>query len=147
MHHVCVKIRHVLIIGLIAFVNSSATAQDGLADRDIAKEVEQILLKRDIGELSNELAAQKPPGTTAELLKRLSIFARAGHRARVHETLRRLAEVNDLKTAGNRYYINQTVLKAIGRDDFVGLKMYFDKIAVDRYEDVLILNPLVLPTT
>ncbi len=99
-----------------------------LEDGEIESRVERLLMKRDVGELANELASRKSAQTISDLLIKLSVFARAGHRERVHETL---SEVGNIYlSADNKDQILRVARRAITIDDFTAQKIFYEKIAV-----------------
>ncbi|MCA1636827.1 MAG: hypothetical protein LC768_00560, partial [Acidobacteria bacterium] len=104
-----------LILVLIFAINSQATTPRGSDEKDIEREIERLLLKRDVSDLANELAQKKSARTTTDLLINLSVFARAGHRLRVHETLKEIAK--DFSSSPNQTQTYNVARKAIGKED------------------------------
>ena len=118
------------VLSVVLFVltlNSSAQRSPYNDDKEIEGKVEQLLRQRDVGELANELAQSKAVGTE-DLLIRLSVFARAGHRARVHETLREIAAV--YPSAENKTQIFRVAQRAVNADDLTAQRLYYEQIAV-----------------
>jgi len=70
--------------------------------------VEKLLQKNEITELANKLALSKSD-TTEDLLMKLSVFSRAGHRRRVHKALKEISRI--YPNATNKEQILATVKK------------------------------------
>src|SRR5258708_14972224 len=84
-----------LFLLLICVLFSVVTrAQKPESPVNLDAEVTSLVLKKDIAAVADDLAAAKA-GTVPELLRNLIIYARAGHRERVRQTLERLAETPD----------------------------------------------------
>ena len=96
-------------------------------DREIEGRVEQLLQRNDAGELANELAQSKASGTE-DLLIRLSVFARAGQRARALETLREIAKI--YASAENQTQIFRVAQRAINADDLAAQRFFYERMAV-----------------
>jgi tetratricopeptide (TPR) repeat protein len=110
-------------------VAASAAAQtfDHQARLEMDSELTRVLLEKDVGEVANELARERPT-TILPLLRQLNIFTRAGHRARVLQTLNQLAEASDMPPISHRWFIAQTIKEMIGRDDLAALRMYYERL-------------------
>jgi hypothetical protein len=103
-------------------------------DRVIENKVEQLLLKRGIGEVASELAKNEAT-TTEALLVRLSVFGRAGWRARVRETLREIGQI--YAGASDQTQIYRVVRRAIEPDDVAARKIFYERIAPDGDDGVI----------
>lgn len=107
--------------------NSFAQTPYYLEDRAVEDKVERLLLKRDVGELANELARRKP-ATGEDLLINLSVYARAGHRVRVRETLREISKI--YSSSPNRDQIFRVAQRAVSGGDLATRKIYYEQFAV-----------------
>ena|GEM_PF-1279716 len=95
---------------------------------DLQRDVTLLLLGKNIGDVTRELAAESP-ATADSLLRRLVIYTRAGQTARVRETLRQLpATANwhcpaapDLKW----------LIRTADGGDFLGRRFYYERICPD----------------
>ncbi len=116
----------VLVLCVLAF-DASAQNYSYLDDKEIEGKVEQLLQKRDVGELANELAQDKSAATEEDLLIKLSVFARAGHRVRVQETLREISKI--FSASPNRTQIFHVVRRAVGDDDLTAQKIFYEQFA------------------
>jgi hypothetical protein len=117
-----------LVVWLVAAFNCPAQLVSHFSrDRELEDRVERLLERREVGELANELALVKAAGTE-DLLLRLSVFARAGHRDRVLETLRELAKI--YPSAENQTQIFRVAQRAINADDLPMQRMFYEQIAV-----------------
>lgn len=126
------KILSVWFVVLILFVLAvSASAQNYfyLDDKEIEGKVERLLQTRDVGELANQLAQDKSGATTEDLLIKLSVFARAGHRIRVQETLREISRI--FSASPNREQIFHVARRAVGDDDLAAQKIFYEEFAVN----------------
>ncbi|MBS1797098.1 MAG: hypothetical protein JSS81_24940 [Acidobacteria bacterium] len=90
--------------------------------KNIESEVDRLLRKRDVGELAGELAAKKS-ASLDELLIRLSVFARAGHRARVADAMKELAAVYSDQ---NRAQVFPVVKRAIA-GNVAAERLFYEK--------------------
>lgn len=114
----------------IFFILANAAAAQITAhserDKEIESRVEKLLEGRDVGELAKELALKKTAGT-GDLLIKLSVFARAGHRAQVSETLREIGKI--YPDAPNREQILLVVRRAIDTDDLAARRIFYEHLA------------------
>jgi tetratricopeptide (TPR) repeat protein len=108
-------------------VNAGAQALDNQTLANIERETTRLLLEKDVGEVASQLASERAT-TIVPLLRRLSIFARAGHRARVLQTINQLAEAPDMPPVSHRWVVAQAVKEIIGIDDLAALKAYYERI-------------------
>ena len=115
----------VFFISLALILNVSAQSSDEV---DIEAKVERLLQKRDVGELANELARNKS-GSTEDFLIKLSVFARAGHRVRVQETLREVGKI--YSSSPDQYPIFKIVRRAVGSGDLAAQKIFYEQFAVN----------------
>ena len=124
------KFLPLLVIYLAAAMSVSAQEQafDGLTIERLEREVTRQLLEKDAGELANELARDKSGTSVLPLLRRLTIFARAGHRARVLETLNQLAVASDMPPVSHRWVVAQAIKKIIGSEDLMVQRAYYERI-------------------
>ncbi len=119
-----------LALALSAFAQNSFDPEE----RKIEDQAERLLQKREIGELANEMASRKA-ATDEDLLLRLSIFARAGQRVRVRETLNEIVKI--YAASGNQQQIRRVAQKALsGSTDLAARKIYYQQIAVGGDGDV-----------
>ena len=95
---------------------------------DIEQKIEGLLQKREITKLADELA-KRSSDTTEDLLIKLSVFARAGHRGRVHKTLEEIGRI--YPSSPDKNQILGVAKKAIDPDDFIAQKIYYENIAVN----------------
>lgn len=95
---------------------------------EIAREVTLALFDKDLTALANQLAKENV-ATTKRLLFKLEVFARAGHRTRVHQTLNQLAEAKDFAAAQSDYSVGEMIRNIVGYDDLEALKIYYEKFA------------------
>lgn len=96
----------------------------------IEDDVEELLQKRDLGDLATELSGSKGSPSVESLLIKLSVFGRAGQRTRVHETLKQLSESlgSNVGDQDHMYRVKAIALKAIGSEDIAGQKIFFESI-------------------
>jgi hypothetical protein len=117
-----------LIVSFVLAFDCLAQRSPSKDDKEIEGKVEQLLRLREVGELANELAQSKAVGTE-DLLVRLSVFARAGHRARALETLREIAKI--YPAAEDKLQIFRVAQRAINADDLAAQRIYYEQIAVN----------------
>lgn len=137
------KLFYVCLLFLISpAVSVSVFAQtlSYLDDKEIETKVERLLLKRDVGELANELARKKAGRTVSDLLVNLSVFARAGHRKLVHETLLEIGKIHSAPE--NQKQILRVARRAVTNDDFTGQRIFYEFIAPDGDDRVRIFTDL-----
>src|ERR1044071_2637341 len=108
-------------------INAGAQALDNQTLAKIERETTRLLLEKDVGEVASQLARERAT-TVVPLLRRLSIFARAGHRARFLQTVNQLAEATDLPPISHRWVVAQAVKEIISNDDLAALKTYYERI-------------------
>ncbi|MEP6903440.1 MAG: hypothetical protein ABJA66_17065, partial [Actinomycetota bacterium] len=124
------KLFSVLFIAFVLFVlafDASAQNYSYLDDKAIEGKVARLLQKRDVSELANELARDKSAATEEDLLVKLSVFARAGHRARVQETLREISKI--FSVSPNQNQIFHVVRRAVSDDDLPAQKIFYEEFA------------------
>ena len=117
-----------LLLWVALTTSASAQGLDYQTRLEMEREVTRILLEKDAGEVANQLALESAPVRVAPLLRRLSFFARAGHRARALKTLNLLAEASDMPPVSERWVVAEAVKEIIGQDDFAALRMYYERI-------------------
>jgi tetratricopeptide (TPR) repeat protein len=118
----------ILIASLALAVSAGAQTLDSQTLSNIKRETTRLLLEKDVGEVAHQLARERAATTIVPLLRRLSIFARAGHRARVLQTINQLAEASDLPPLSHRWLVAQAVKEFIGGDDLAALRAYYERI-------------------
>lgn len=119
------RVRILLVSALLCFPCFVA----GQARVDgIEQKVERLLQKRDVGELSNELARATGRQTTESILIKLSVFARAGHRGRVLDTIRQIKQASDYRTSPYREQIFHVAQKAT-KGDVPAKRAFYELIA------------------
>lgn len=116
-----------LFIWLALAIGINAQVPDSQTRARMEREITRLLLKQDVGELANNIARERATGVMP-LLRRLSIFVRAGHRARALETLNQLAEAPDLPPLSHRWLVAEAVKEIIGSDELAYLKTYYERI-------------------
>src|SRR5688500_13584690 len=62
-----------------------------------------LLLEKDLGSISDQLAAEHAT-TVTPLLQRLFVYSRAGHDERLHQTLEDLARASDWQSCMQPYF-------------------------------------------
>ncbi|MCU0239155.1 MAG: hypothetical protein MUC29_06915 [Pyrinomonadaceae bacterium] len=95
----------------------------------IEPKVEQLLIKHDVAELSDEFAKNNSDLSAEDFLIRLSVFGRAGHNARVRETLEKIVQNQTLFTDKNQLY--SVTQRAISRNDLASRKIFHEKLFPD----------------
>jgi hypothetical protein len=92
--------------------------------RDMQRDITRVLLDQDLTNLTNELARERT-ASTAPLLWRLAVFARAGQRTRVRQTLVQLAAAPDWNCPGSdaRYFVRSS-----GGEDLLDLRFYYERL-------------------
>jgi len=103
--------------------------------RSIEREVDKVLQKRDIGDVSAEYA-RSAPKSLEDWLNRLSVFGRAGHNVRVHTALTQLAAVPDRENSPFSYQLRETARRAVAIDDFPSRKLYYENIELGGDEHI-----------
>lgn len=117
-----------LLAWIALSVSASAQVLDYQTRNLMEREITRLLLEKDAGEVANQLALEPAPAHVLPLLRRLSLFARAGHRARYLETLNQLAEASDLPPVSERWLVAEVVKEMIGQDDLAALRIYYERI-------------------
>lgn len=124
----------ILLLIILLFSIVSANSVKASEYNEIEKEVTKLLQTRDLTELADELAANNST-STKDLLIKISVFGRAGHRLRVQKTVAELVlkideiETEDAKDKGSRLIKSrflETISKAIGWD-FESRKTFYEK--------------------
>jgi hypothetical protein len=122
------KLLPILFVWLALLVNAGAQALDYQTRTNMEREITSMLLEKDVGEVANQLAREPAATAIVPLLRRLNIFARAGHRARALQTLNQLAEASDMPPVSERWVVAQAVKEIIGDDDLAALRTYYERI-------------------
>ncbi|MDT4897526.1 MAG: hypothetical protein QOH25_2603 [Acidobacteriota bacterium] len=115
-----------VLLSLLTSIN--AQVLDYQTRSQMEREITRVLLEKDVGEVANQLAREPAESRVVPQLRRLGIFARAGHRARVLQTLNQLAEASDLPPVAERWSVAEAVKEIIGQDDLAALRMYYERI-------------------
>ena len=115
---------------LLLLVAEGAGAQtlDNQTLAEIERETTRLLLTEDVGEAADRLARGRAETAVVPLLRRLTVFARAGHRARVLQTIEQLAGASDLPPASHRWLVAKAVKEMIGVDDLAAWRAYYERI-------------------
>lgn len=121
------KLLSSLFACLALVMSAGAQTLDNQTVSKIERETTRLLLEKDVGEVANQLARELAT-TVVPLLRRLSLFARAGHRARVLQTVNQLAEAADMPPLAERWVVAGAVKEIIGNDDLSALKAYYERI-------------------
>lgn len=118
------------LLCLSVALNTSANAQglDNQTRQEMQRDITRLLLERDAGEVANQLALEPPAQSVLPLLRRLNLFARAGHRARALDALNQLAAASDLPPVRERWLVATVVKEIIGQQDFAALKVYYERL-------------------
>jgi tetratricopeptide (TPR) repeat protein len=122
------KLLPALCACLALSAGTGAQSLDNQAVARIESDAVRLLLERDVAEVAEQLMTERAPAAVAPLLKRLTIFARAGQRRRVLETLNRLAEAEDLPPVSHRWVVAEAVKQVIGADDLRALRAYYERL-------------------
>ena len=116
-----------LLVLLLLTLSCAADAQDAKPYPSIA-EMERdgslLLLEKNLTHVTNELARVRV-AATAPLLWRLSVYARAGQKARVRSTLEQLAAAPDWQCPASdvKYFIRN-----LSADDLPGSQLYYERL-------------------
>ncbi|MBA2733845.1 MAG: hypothetical protein H0U54_13245 [Acidobacteria bacterium] len=121
------KLLPALFVCLALATSAGAQTFDHQARLEMERELTRVLLEKNVGEVANELARARPT-TILPLLRQLNIFTRAGHRARVLQTLNQLAEASDMPPVSHRWFVAETIKEMIGRDDLAALRAYYERL-------------------
>lgn len=122
------KLLPFLLVWIALATCASAQGLDYQTRTEMEREITRVLLEKDAGEVANQLALEAAPNRVAHWLRRLSLFARAGHRARTLQTLNLLAEASDMPPISERWVVAQAVKEIIGENDLAALKTYYERI-------------------
>ena len=115
-------------LALATGATSAAQTLDNQTLTTIERETTRLLLEKDVGEVANQLARDGAATTVVPLLRRLTIFARAGQRGRVLQTIHQLAEASDMPPVSHRWVAAAAVKEIIGHDDLKALRAYSEQI-------------------
>lgn len=119
------KTLFLLIVLCLLFTESQAQRR---LQSEIAREVTVALFDKDLTAFANQLAKENA-ATTKRLLFKLEVFARAGHRVRVHQTLNQIAEAKDFAVVQSDYTVGEMIRNVVGYNDLEALKIYYEKFA------------------
>jgi hypothetical protein len=127
-------IKCVILVSLVLVANSFAQNYQYFSpydddDKAIETKVEELLTKRDVGELADEFLRNKTVFSADDLLIQVSVFARAGYVTQVRETLQIISENQALFLDKSQLY--KVVKRAIDRNDLTSLKIYYEKLFVE----------------
>jgi tetratricopeptide (TPR) repeat protein len=122
------KLLSVLFACLALVVHVGAQSLDNQTLSRIERETTRLLMEKNVGEAASQLAREPAPTAVVPLLKRLTIFARAGHRASVLQTINQLAEASDLPPVSHRWLVAEAVKEIIGHDDLAALRAYYERL-------------------
>src|SRR6185436_4558575 len=91
---------------------------------DMQRDITRVLLDKNLTNLTNELARERT-ASTAPLLWRLAVFARAGQRTRVRQTLAQLAAAPDWSCPGwdTGYFVRNSA-----GEDLLDLRFYYERL-------------------
>jgi hypothetical protein len=112
----------------LAIVGAQAQVLDYQTRTGMERELTRLLLEKNVGEVANQLALEPAAIRVVPLLRRLNLFARAGHRARFLQTLDQLAEASDLPPISERWVVAEAVKEIIGQYDLAALRTYYERI-------------------
>jgi tetratricopeptide (TPR) repeat protein len=121
------KLLPILFIWFALAMSGAAQSPDYQNISNMEREVTRLLLEKDVGKLANQMARERAT-TVVPLLRRLTVFASAGHRARVLQTLKQLAQATDMPPLSHRWVVAETIRQLIGIDDLEALKAYYEFI-------------------
>lgn len=121
------KLLSSLFACLALAMSAGAQTLDNQTVSKIERDATRLLLEKDVGEVANQLARERATALVP-LLRRLTIFARAGHRARVLQTINQLAEATDMPPLDERWVVAGAVKEIIGDDDLAALRAYYERI-------------------
>ncbi|HEX8921903.1 MAG TPA: hypothetical protein VF766_10525 [Pyrinomonadaceae bacterium] len=122
------KLLPLLFVWAALLTSVQAQVLDYQARLDMEREITRLLLEKDVGEVANQLALETAPSRVAPLLRRLNVFARAGHRARFLQTLDQLAEASDMPPVSERWVVAEALKEIIGQDDLAALRTYYERL-------------------
>lgn len=122
------KLLPALLACFVLAISAGAQTLDNQTLSNIERETTRLLLDKDVGEVANQLARERAATTVVPLLRRLTIFARAGHRARMLQTINQLAEAADMPPVSHRWVVAEAVKEIIGNDDLAALRAYYERI-------------------
>lgn len=118
------KILHIILFATFLFI----TNLHALTTKEIETKVDALLEKNEPTEFANKLAKKKS-NSTEELLIKLSVFSRAGHRQRFLSTLQEIGKI--YSKSNQKPTIYSSVRNHLDRNDLAQLQIYYNKIAVN----------------
>ena len=119
------KALSICVLGLL--LSGVSPAQETKPYRTIAdmqRDITRVLLDKNLTNLTNELARERT-ASTAPLLWRLAVFARAGQRTRVRQTLAQLAAAPDWNCPG---WDAQQFVRSSAGEDLLDLRFYYERL-------------------
>ena len=122
------KLLPLLFVWVALAGSAQAQVLDYQTRTDMERELTRVLLEKDVGEVANQLALEPAASRVVPLLRRLNLFARAGHRARFMQTLDQLAEASDMPPLAERWVVAEAVKEIIGQHDLEALRTYSERI-------------------
>lgn len=122
-----------LLLGILCSVVVPAQAWHSEMQR-LEKEVFALLRAKDVGTVAAELARAPAPRETWPLLVRLNIYARAGHKARIQQTLEQLRDAPDMPPLGRRGVVAQIIRDSLP-SDLALQRFYREHLVPDDKED------------
>src|SRR6185503_3575865 len=90
---------------------------------EMQRDITRVLLDQNLTNLTNELARERT-ASTGPLLWRLAVFARAGQRTRVRQTLAQLAAAPDWNCRWDAQYF----VRSSGGEDLLALRFYYERL-------------------
>lgn len=103
------KLFILLLLGVLGAIATPAQEWGGLSQQKLEKEVFTLLRGKDVGTLAAEFARAPAPHETWPLLVRLNIYARAGHEARIQQTLEQLYAAPDMPPVAQRWVVAKII--------------------------------------
>jgi hypothetical protein len=119
--------KFIFFVLAVCFFVTNATAQSYESIKDFEREITLRLLKKDVGVFANELA-KEPANNTQELLRRLIIYSRAGHEARLKQIIKQYLSAPDLFLTNESMEIIKEVIFKDDYNDTEVLRLYFERI-------------------
>jgi len=122
----------VVLLACLAFCDIAKSQQFDLPALDkLDREINNLLLHKDVAAVADELAAENAT-TVPVLLRQLIIYSRAGHRERVRQTLARLAEAPDWRPYAEYYSAEANTVRFRVRstttDDLAAARLYYERL-------------------
>jgi hypothetical protein len=105
---------------------NSQEALDYRALDAIEREAVALLLEKDMRKVIDQLAEERPT-TVVPLLRRLILYARAGRRDSVRQTLEQLGNASDWQSCARSYHVRAKVKQSIG-DDLAAWRLYYEQL-------------------